>query len=273
MKFIKKLIKKLQKKRQPDHFTPYYNKLNKYHLFSNFKFIKDVKLKIITSFDENYNEIGKFTTATMSNYAKKYNFEFESIPMDVTGRPQSWNKINLIQNEIKKNKNDYIMWIDADAFFSNEAENIASVLNEKFEIYLSSHYCGVFKGSIYKNTILTTQRINCGVMIFKTSDFSSSFLQKVWDYEKYINHTWYEQAAIMDLVGLKADISGNLNDNIGNNYYLKKIKFLNKEWNSIPSFSEISTESIRPSIIHLAGMSNVDRLGFLTDYAKRGKIL
>ena len=76
----------------------------------------------------------------------------------------------------------------------------------------------------------------------------------------------------MYLVGLKADITGNLNDNKGNDFYLKKIKFLTKEWNSIPSFNEISTESIKPSIIHLAGIKYGDRIEFLNDYLKRGKI-
>ena len=104
-------------------------------------------------------------------------------------------------------------------------------IDNKYEIYLSSHYCSVFKGSNYKNTILTTNRINCGVMIFKVSNFCLEFLEKVWSKKEYINHFWYEQAAIMDLVGLKADITGNLNDNKGNDFYLNKIKFLSKEWN------------------------------------------
>ena len=115
------------------------------------------------------------------------------------------------------------MWLDADAFFTNDAENIISVLNDNDEIYLSSHYCSVHKGSNYKNTILTTNRINCGVMIFKVSEFNEKFLENVWSKENYINHYWYEQAAIMDLVGLKADITGNLNDNKGNDFYLKKM--------------------------------------------------
>ena len=160
-----------------------------------------------------------------------------------------------------------------DAFFPNDAENILSVIEEKYEIYLSSHYCSVFKGSNYKNTILTTNRINCGVMIFKVSDFCIEFLDNVWSKKEYVNHFWYEQAAIMDLVGLKADITGNLKDNNGNDFYLEKTKFLPKEWNSIPSFSEISNESIRPSIIHLAGIENNERIKFLNDYIKRGKIL
>lgn len=271
-KIISKFIKKLQKKNQPNIVGIKTNNLYNYHLNNFSKIKKNYKLKIITSYDENYNSVGNITSKTMSKYADRFNLEFEFLKMPSTGRVHTWNKIKSIKDEILKNKNDFIMWLDADAFFTNDAENIISVLNDNDEIYLSSHYCSVHKGSNYKNTILTTNRINCGVMIFKVSEFNEKFLENVWSKENYINHYWYEQAAIMDLVGLKADITGNLNDNKGNDFYLKKIKFLTKEWNSIPSFNEISTESIRPSIIHLAGIKYGDRIEFLNDYLKRGKI-
>lgn len=269
---FKNLIKKIQKNNQPEKIEISYKNINNYHLKSSNVLQKNYKLKIITSHDENYNEIGKFTKKTMENYATKYNLNFEFVKMPNSGRSQTWNKILSIKEHIIKKDNDFVMWLDADAFFLNDAEDIRSILDDFHEIYLSSHYCSVFKGSKYLNTILTSNRINCGVMIYKVGNFSINFLENVWNNKKYINHFWYEQASIMDLVGLKADITGNLNDNKGNDYYLKKIKFLPKEWNSIPSFNEISSESIRPSIIHLAGIDNKERLNFLKDYSKRGKI-
>ncbi len=271
-KILIKLTKKVQRKNQPNKIEFVKNKLNNYHLVSSTKFDNDINLKIVTSHDDNYKQIGNITTKSMLKYADKFNLKFKFLDMPDTGRVQTWNKILQIKNEIQKKEDDYIMWVDADVFFPNDAENILSVLENKYEIYLSSHYCSVFKGSNYKNTILTTKRINCGVMIFKVSDFCLEFLENVWNKKEYINHFWYEQAAMMDLVGLKADITGNLNDNKGNDFYLNKIKFLSKEWNSIPSFGEISSESIRPSIIHLAGIENEERIKLLNDYIKRGKI-
>ncbi len=271
-KVLIKLIKKIQKKNQPNKFEIVKSKLNNYHLISDTKFNNEINFKIITSHDDNYKQIGNITTKSMLKYADRFNLKFKFLDMPDTGRVQTWNKILQIKDEIQKKEDDYIMWVDADAFFPNDAENILSVIDNKYEIYLSSHYCSVFKGSNYKNTILTTNRINCGVMIFKVNDFCLKFLENVWNKKEYINHFWYEQAAIMDLVGLKADITGNLKDNKGNDFYLNKIKFLSKEWNSIPSFGAISSESIRPSIIHLAGIDNNDRLKLLNDYIKRGKI-
>lgn len=271
-KLLKKLIKKKQKLNQPEKIPLVKKKINEYHLIQQNSFDKKISLKIITSHDENYNEIGQITTKSMANYASKFNLKFEFLEMPSTGRVQTWNKIISIKEELLKKENDYIMWVDADVFFPNDAENILSVIENNFEIYLTSHYCSVFKGSNYKNTILTTKRINCGVMIFKVSDYCLEFLNKVWNKKEFINHFWYEQAAIMDLIGLKADLTGNLKDNQGIEYYINKIKFLPKEWNTIPSFSEISSESLRPSVIHLAGMDNNDRINLLKDYIDRGKI-
>ena len=72
------------------------------------------------------------------------------------------------------------MWIDADAFFYKDAKNILHELDSSHEIFLVNHYCSVHKGSKFKNTILTINRINCGMMIFKVSQFSLDFLEKVW---------------------------------------------------------------------------------------------
>ena len=59
---------------------------------------------------------------------------------------------------------------------------------------------------------------------------------------------------------LKAEITNNLNDNIGDDFYLKK-KFFIKEWNSIPSTMRYN-ESVNPSIIHLAGIIILKELKF-----------
>ena len=270
--FQKKLIKKIQKLKQPKNIDTSFKKSEFIDIEKKLEKNENVKLKIITSFDTNFLEIGKITAKTISSYSKKYELNHEIIDMPITGRPQSWNKIPLIKEEILKDKNDFIMWVDADAFFLKNSENIRHFLDFEHEIFLVNHYCAIHKGSNYQNTILTANRINCGVMIFKSSEFNIKFLDDIWKKEKYINHPWWEQAAIMDQIGIKAEITGNLNDNKGDENYLKKIKFLNKEWNSIPSYSEISTESLNPNIIHLAGIKNDIRIRILEDYIKNDLI-
>ena len=265
-KIFEKLRKKNQRNQQPTNISTISKEVNKFKVKQDNIISKDIKLKIITSYDANFKKIGDITFKSISQYSKKFNLKSENLKMPNTGRPQSWNKIKLLQEEIKKGENEFIMWIDADAFFYKDAKNILHELDSSHEIFLVNHYCSVHKGSKFKNTILTINRINCGMMIFKVSQFSLDFLEKVWAKDKYINHVWWEQAAIMDIIGLKAEITNNLNDNIGDDFYLKKIKFLSKEWNSIPSSNEISNESVNPSIIHLAGINNFERIEILNEF-------
>tara|TARA_B100000700_G_scaffold140250_1_gene156301 strand:- start:5475 stop:6281 length:807 start_codon:yes stop_codon:yes gene_type:complete len=220
------------------------------------------KIKIITSFDESFREVGNKTKETFKKYAKINDYNFEDIIMPKTGRPPAWNKIRILIEEMKKKKYEYLMWIDADAFFNNYNIDISNEIEEDKEIYMVKHYCEVHKGSIYENTKLTILRINTGVLLMKISDHNLNFLQKVWNKKEYINHQWWEQAAIMDIMGFKSELNGNLNDNKGNSY-LEKVKFLSNNWNSIPSNLELSMEKQNPIIIHLAGMKLEERIKYL----------
>ncbi len=223
---------------------------------------KKYKIKIITSYDKNFYEIGNKTKETFKKYAETNGYNFENIAMPNTGRPPAWSKIHILIEEMIKKKHDYIMWIDADAFFNNYNTDIASEIEEDKEIYMVKHYCEVHKGTIYDNTKLTILRINTGVLLMKVSDYNLNFLQKVWGKEEYINHQWWEQAAIMDIIGFRSELNGNLNDNKGN-FYLDKIKFLSNNWNSIPSNLELSMEKQDPTIIHMAGMKLEERIKYL----------
>ena len=271
-KIFDKFRKKNQKNQQPADIPIISKEVNKFKVKHDNQSSNNINLKIITSYDENFKKIGDITFKSISQYSNKFNLRFENLKMPSTGRPLSWNKIKLLQEEIKKGENEFIMWIDADAFFHKDAKNILYELDSNHEIFLVNHYCSVHKGSKFKNTILTINRINCGMMIFKVSQFNLDFLEKVWNEDKYINHVWWEQAAIMDIIGLKAEITNNLNDNIGDDFYLKKIRFLSKEWNSIPSNNEISNESVNPSIIHLAGINNFERIEILNEFINTKKL-
>ena len=148
-KYFHKLQKKIQKKSQPTNIDKPKKEIN-----IDLKFdqpnLKNYNLKIITSYDENFNEIGKITSKSIFEYSKKYNFDCEILKMPSTGRPQSWNKIKLIKDEISKKKNEFIMWIDADAFFAKQARNILSVIEDNKEIFIINHYCALHKGSNFK---------------------------------------------------------------------------------------------------------------------------
>ena len=242
-------------------------KNNNYFISKNKVSNNKYKIKIITSYNDEYKEVGDKTKETFKKYAQIQGYDFENIIMPKTGRPYAWNKISILINEIKKRNFEYLMWIDADAFFNNYNIDISGEIEQDKEIYITKHYCEVHKGSIYENTKLTILRINTGVLLIKNSDHNLKFFQKVWDNEQYINHQWWEQAAMMDVMGFKSELNGNLNDNKGN-YYLEKVKFLSNDWNSIPSNLDLSMEKQDPIIIHLAGMKFNERIKYINTKLK-----
>tara|TARA_B100000700_G_scaffold153922_2_gene170842 strand:- start:2548 stop:3345 length:798 start_codon:yes stop_codon:yes gene_type:complete len=264
---IKKFIKKYLKK----EFSLDPSNQNDKKIMYNKEIIKKSKkynIKFITCFDDKLQIIGEETSKTVKRYCDKFSYKFENIKVSNTERPPAWNKIKILKDQMLKNDSDFLMWIDADAFFNNFDIDINSQIEEDKDIYLVKHFCEVHKGSIYENTKLTILRINTGVILLRVSEFVKEFLHKVWENKSYINHPWWEQASVMDIIGFRSELNGNLNDNKGN-HYLEKIKFLPNEWNSIPSNLDLSMEKQEPIIVHLAGMNNEDR----ANYLKKNKIV
>ena len=155
---------------------------------------------------------------------------------------------------MKFKKYKIIMWIDADAVFSRYMD-LRDVLDNYHEFYLVSHNVKIKNASKYKNTELAISRLNTGVMIFKNSEFNNKFLNEVWNKKEYSNSGWGDNSALLDVLGYRGELRKNLNDHKGNIKYSKKMKLLPKEWNSIPSASNLdfSLETHNPIIFHTAG--------------------
>tara|TARA_B100001175_G_scaffold315109_1_gene325940 strand:- start:912 stop:1724 length:813 start_codon:yes stop_codon:yes gene_type:complete len=264
---LKNLIRAIFKKEFKLNVNDQINNNNNHNISEKKISDKKYKIKIITSYDEGYSEVGNKTKETFKKYAEIQGYNFENITMPNSGRPPAWNKIRILMDEMIKKEFEFLMWIDADAFFNNYDIDIANEIEQEKEIYMVKHYCEVHKGSIYQNTKLTILRINTGVLLMKNSEHNLKFLQKVWDKKEYINHQWWEQAAIMDVMNFKSELNGNLNDNKGN-YYLEKVKFISNNWNSIPSNLDLGLEKQDPIIIHLAGMEFEERIKYVNTKLK-----
>ena len=90
--------------------------------------------------------------------------------------------------------------------------------------------------------------------------------------KKYLNHFWPDNAAFMDEIGLKAEIS-KISDNNLSKDVKQNVSFLSGIWNSMPGRNfenpknnEISNFYFNPVIIHLAGIRRRNRLKFIREY-------
>ncbi len=199
-----------------------------------FKKANSNKICITTYFNKTFSEMGEICLKSINKYATLNGLDLKVYNDIFTDRPAPWYKILLIQKILSENYG-YVFWVDADALFVNYESNIKDEIEKGRELYLIKHN---INGEEIPNT---------GVFLLKNSRWAKKLLKSIWDMEKYIYHKWWENAALMDLLGYN-NLLNNRENNL-NLELLKKIKWLDLKWNSLPYICEAAD----PVINHYAG--------------------
>uniref|UniRef100_A0A6C0DF49 Nucleotide-diphospho-sugar transferase domain-containing protein n=1 Tax=viral metagenome TaxID=1070528 RepID=A0A6C0DF49_9ZZZZ len=140
-------------------------------------------------YDSDVSIYGDMTKKINKSYCEKYNIHF--IHCDekrYDDRHPAWEKLLLILKHIENY--DYIIWVDADAFFYMDSPNISEIIYKKPNVDL------IFSGD--KNVIMNT-----GIFIVKNTKYSIHFLNE-WAYnnELYSSNPyphWWENGVIIDI--------------------------------------------------------------------------
>jgi hypothetical protein len=160
-------------------------------------------------------------------YCEKFNIDYfsqtnkEIINSGKDDRAFTWYKIPLLIEQLKKNEHEYVMYMDADAVFVKNDYNIIDIIdqNKEFDFICS----GDFGPDV----------INGGVLIFKNTEWSLNFLERVWDSANYISRgkykleVWHEQTIISAFMlinqqdRLKTKILSHYDDNAINDHILR----------------------------------------------------
>jgi len=194
-------------------------------------------------YDDKIKDYGNINSAMNKNYCEKYNLSFicsnTSFYID---RHPAWERIPLLLNNI--HNYDYLIWIDADAFFYNHANNITNIINNY------NNYNFIFSNDISNNNI------NSGVFIVKNTQYSIDFLNK-WGYDTdlYNNNPypyWWDQGVLIHMY------NNNILD-IKNNSKLIDFGIL-QEFNLNDDLNN------NTFVCHLAGRSHIDRFKILIDF-------
>jgi hypothetical protein len=147
-----------------------------------------MKIKVITAYTDNYKSLFDYTSKSLISYCERNGYDFEGylIPKEYTKLP-SFYKIELLLKDLKDY--DYVLWIDVDALIIRPDFKLESLFKNDRNLYISN----------------TINFVNCGVMMFRKSEWSVNFLTDVKDYdvEKNIYNIsridgWWEQAIIHD---------------------------------------------------------------------------
>jgi len=142
-----------------------------------------MRLQIITAYNKQYKTLSDITYQTLITYSKKHSIECQRHYLQDLPYPPHWHKINLIRNAFS-NQNQFVMWIDADAFINNHDIDIREYIDKEYDLIISEDFNG----------------LNSGVMIWQDTPRSRAFLQDIWNKRHTTDHEFQEQHAITTLL-------------------------------------------------------------------------
>ena len=205
-----------------------------------------MKFCILMWYDENIASYGDINYEINKKYCDKNNIELiRCNERRYSNRHPAWERIPLILKYI--NDYDYVIWIDADAFFYNDANNIVDIINDNI------NYNFIFSNDYGNNNI------NTGVYIVKNSQYSIDFLTRwLYDEDLYKNNKhpyWWDQGVLIEM------FNQNILD-IKNNCIIV-------DYGVLQHFFEGETFPNKSFIFHLAGRSREIRINHSLNYIKK----
>ncbi len=148
------------------------------------------KISMLTMYDEKFKLMGSIAASNKRPYCAKHNYNyFESTQTLDPTRPIPWSKIVMIYQHLPKN--DWIYWSDADSLIMNTEIKLESIIDENYDVIIVKDFFG---------------NINSGSFLIKNSEWSKNYLNQIYNCEQFINHVFWENAAIIYLYQTSEDV-------------------------------------------------------------------
>lgn len=156
------------------------------------------------------------------------------------GRPASWGKVLLLRELAERY--DRVVWIDSDIFIRDWSEDLPA-LPDGALIGLVEHVDPPEWGRIP----------NCGMLVLRGGPETIAFLDEVWAKSEYADHRWWEQAAVMELLGYPTTDFPTASTQPSR--WRDRVAYLEPKWNVLHAWPWPDD----PRMLHLAGMPNAER--------------
>jgi hypothetical protein len=202
-----------------------------------------MKICVVMFYDDKIKIYGDITYEINKKYCEKYNLDIIlSNNKKYVNRHPAWERVPLLLDNISNY--DYLIWIDADAFFYNDASNIVDIINNNIDINF-----------IFSNCI-GNRNINTGFFIVKNTQYSIDFLTK-WAYDEglYRNNPYpymWDQGVLVNMYERNIlDIQQN------------SVKY---EYGQLQHFYENDKMHNKSYIFHLAGRHSITRYVMSKEY-------
>jgi hypothetical protein len=198
-----------------------------------------------------HEELLDLAARSFRPYAARHGYDLAlSTSLIEPQRPAAWNKVRFVSRLL--DDYDVVFWIDADALLLQSDLDIADQLPE-----------WAWLGMVAHQTPEAEEFPNSGVFVCRRTRTMRRFLADIWSSTQFLQHKWWENAAVLELMGYTVDPPVRL---VHPTRYRKELFLLPNEWNSLPVLGQ-SNGRVR----HYAAMSNAQRFAAMTaDLAAAG---
>ena len=184
----------------------------------------------------------KLATRTLRPYAERHGYDLH-LHTEVleTTRPAPWSKIVALQ----RLQDEYVglLWADADLMVVDGRRDILDDLP-----------ADRFQGLVRHDRADGSAMPNSGVWLLRTGEDCAAFLQAVWEQDDLVGHQWWENAAIVRLLGYALDPPRPG----APTRWSERTAFLDPRWNSIHD-----APAEHPYIRHYPGYKLRTRTAFM----------
>jgi hypothetical protein len=204
---------------------------------------RSVERKVLCSIGAGaHEELLDLSGATFALFADRHGYDLDLRRELLTDeRPASWSRILLFQELFRSY--DVVLWIDADAAIVDPTLDIADELGRGDLMGMVAH---TYDGQVIPN---------CGVWVLRNHRATRRFLDAVWSHTEYLEHEWWENAAVLDELGYSVTPRVEVTRRAR---MRARVRHLDRAWNSI-----LADPVARPRINHYPGRSREYRLEHL----------
>lgn len=129
---------------------------------------------------------------TVEPYARRHGYELNlRTRLADQPRPPSWMRVPILRELVERY--ELVVWLDADIVIVDGRDDIAAELDDDRFLYLAEHRKD------------DSQMPNAGVMMLRGGEQAANFLDQLWAMDQYVDHQWWENAAICELLGYELD--------------------------------------------------------------------
>ncbi len=183
-----------------------------------------------------HRELLTESAPTLQAYARRHGWDIVLSCESLTTRPPSWAKVALITELMASY--EMVFWIDADAIIVDLERDVLAEAgaDADADIWFARHR---------QERDPDATVLNAGIILARSSPFARGLFDAMWHETEFIDHNWWENAALLHLLGYSLETPFA---QVRESPWHDRVGELDLAWNSVPGYCE----SPQPAINHHA---------------------